>query len=142
MRIVTGRSQWQGSFREGAGTLSTASATLPDAPYTYASRFDGAAGACPEELLAAAHAACYNHALANISGLRHTPVASMTTTAEVTMGRDDQGPAILALHLTVEAKAPGMSETLFQDLAERARAGCAFSKALVLEPTLTATLVA
>ncbi|MFC8617832.1 OsmC family peroxiredoxin [Micromonospora purpureochromogenes] len=142
MPIVSGRSDWHGTLHGGSGTISTASDTLNAVPYTFASRFEGADGACPEELLAAAHAACYNQALSNISGKEGSQVASISTTAEVTMGDDDRGrPAITAIHLDVEAKAPGMSQEVFQYLTEQARARCAFSKMLVLEPTLTAKLV-
>ncbi|MBV1854382.1 OsmC family peroxiredoxin [Catellatospora tritici] len=140
MRTVSGHSDWTGTLQDGAGTISTTSATLDAVPYTYASRFEGAEGACPEELLAAAYAACYNQALSNISGKEGSQIASVTTTADVTMGVDDRGPAIVALHLTVEAKGPGMSQQIFQHLAEQARLRCAFSKVLVIDPTMTAKL--
>ncbi len=139
--IVTGSSQWQGTFREGDGTITTATGTLTDAPYTYASRFEGAPGACPEELLGAAHAACFNHALANISGIHGFTTESVTTSADVTMRRDDQGPAILAIHLNVQAKVPGATNETFQDLATRAKVNCAFSKVLTAALTMDATLV-
>jgi osmotically inducible protein OsmC len=68
MTTVTGRSQWSGTFFDGTGTLSTQTTdTLRDARYTFSSRFEGAPGAIPEELLVTAHAGCYNHALANIA---------------------------------------------------------------------------
>src|SRR5258708_4638368 len=108
------------------------SETLRDVAYTFASRFEGAKGACPEELLAAAHAGCINQALANICGMHGLTVATAHTSAEVTMGRDDRGPAILGVHVTVEAEVPGASDEQFQDLAERARVECAFSKALAV----------
>jgi lipoyl-dependent peroxiredoxin len=139
-RIVTGTADWQGAFRSGAGTISTASRTLDHAPYTYASRFEGADGACPEEILAAGHAACFNHALANIAGIRQLTVESVKTTASVTMGRDDKGPAILAVHLVVEARAAGLTGEQFADLAEQARAGCAFTKALIPQVGMEASL--
>ncbi|GIG00073.1 OsmC family peroxiredoxin [Catellatospora citrea] len=139
-RTVSGWSDWSGTLLDGAGTISTRSSTLDAVPYTYASRFEGAAGACPEELLAAAYAACYNEALSNISGKEGSQIASVSTTADVTMGVDDRGPAIVAVHLTVEATAPGMSPQVFQHLAEQARIRCAFSKVLVVEPTMNAKL--
>lgn len=138
--IVRGLSRWHGSFRQGDGTISTSRDTLRNAPYTFASRFEGADGACPEELLAAAHAACFNHALANISGLQELVVDTILTTAEVTMGRDDKGPAILGVHLKVEARLPGVSTEQFEDVAEKARLGCAFSKALCVPITMEARL--
>lgn len=137
---VVGRSDWHGSFRDGEGTISTATDTLSDAAYTYASRFDGAPGAIPEELLAAGHAGCFNHAVANISGRSGLTVESMHTSVEVTMGTDDHGPAIIGIHVTTEATIPGATGEKFQQIAEGARAWCAFSKALSVEITMKATL--
>ena len=64
-----GHSTWSGSWKQGAGTISTATDSVRGQPYSYASRFDGAPGASPEELLAAAHAGCFNQALANNFGI-------------------------------------------------------------------------
>lgn len=137
-RVVVGTSRWNGTFREGSGTVSTRSGTLRDEEYSYASRFEGAPGACPEELLAAAYAACFNQALANIAQLRGLDAGSVTTAAKVTMGRDERGPAILAIHLDVRAVVSEATAPHFQDLAGAARAGCAFSKALSVDSTMTA----
>jgi osmotically inducible protein OsmC len=90
MTIVTGSSRWNGPFLEGAGTMSTDTTdTVRGAAYTYASRFEGAQGAIPEELLVTGHAGCYNHALANIARKNGATVESITTTAQLTMGTDD-----------------------------------------------------
>lgn len=137
---VVGTSDWHGAFREGEGTISTATDTLPNAPYTFASRFEGAPGAIPEELLAAGHAGCFNHALANISGQNGLTVESVHTSVEVTMGTDDHGPAITGIHVTTDAKIPGATQATFRQIAEGARARCAFSKALSVEITMKATL--
>jgi osmotically inducible protein OsmC len=141
--IVTGQSQWHGSFFEGTGTLSTVtSQTVSGAPYTFASRFEGAPGAIPEELLAAGHAGCYNHALANIARKNDLAVESITTSAELTMGTDDRGYSVEGIHLVVTAVLPGVGEEKFAEIAEGARSGCAISKALRVPVTLDATLVA
>src|SRR5260370_35634403 len=95
--VGSGSSHWSGWFKEGQGTISTASGTLDDAPYTFASRFEGAAGAGPEELLGAAHAGCFNQALANISNIRGLTAETVCTPAAVTMGRADRGHAIPAI---------------------------------------------
>lgn len=137
-KVAEGFAQWEGPFREGHGTISTASRVLDGEAYTYASRFEGAPGANPEELLAAAHAACFNQALANISQIRGFEVHSVKTSAQVTMGRDAAGPAIVGIHLEVKAKVPEPTEPHFQDLVERARVGCAFSKALSVDITVMA----
>ncbi|GHH32363.1 OsmC family peroxiredoxin [Lentzea cavernae] len=140
--FVEAYSDWSGSFREGTGIVSTATtATLPDAPYTFASRFEGAPGAIPEELLAAGHAGCFNHALANISGQNDLVLDSVHTTVRLTMSTDDHGPSIAAIHFTVDATLPGASDEKFQEIAEGARAWCAFSKALsAVDITMQATL--
>ncbi|MEU0794238.1 OsmC family peroxiredoxin [Amycolatopsis sp. NPDC005961] len=139
--IVNAYSDWSGSFREGTGIVSTTTDTLRDAPYTFASRFEGAPGAIPEELLAAGHAGCFNHALANISGQNDLTLDAVHTTVQLTMGTDDHGPSIAAIHFAVEATLPGASEEKFQQIAEGARAWCAFSKALsAVDITMKATL--
>ncbi|MGJ6968833.1 OsmC family peroxiredoxin [Streptosporangium sp. G11] len=139
--IVSGTSHWRGTFRNGKGTISTATTnTLSGVSYTFASRFEGAPGAIPEELLAAGHAGCFNHALANISGQNDLTVQSVHTSVELTMGTDDHGPAITGIHVTTNAKIPGATPQKFQEIAEGARAWCAFSKALSVTVTMTATL--
>lgn len=135
---VVGSSDWRGAFKDGEGTISTTTSTLPNAPYTFASRFEGAPGAIPEELFAAGHAGCFNHALANIAGMNGLEVESVHTSVAVTMGTDDHGPAITAVHVTTEAKIPGAAEEKFQQIAEGARAWCSFSKALSVEVTMKA----
>lgn len=145
MTIVTGSAQWHGSFLGGTGTLSTDTTdTVHDAPYTYASRFEGARGAIPEELLVTAHAGCYNHALANIARKNGVAVESISTTAQLTMGTDDQGSdghgySVEGIHLIVEADLPGASDEQFGEIAEDARALCSISKILRVPITLTAT---
>jgi osmotically inducible protein OsmC len=145
MTTVTGRSQWRGSFFDGTGTLSTQTTdTLHDAPYTFGSRFEGAPGAIPEELLVTAHAGCYNHALANIARKDGVVVGSISTTAELTMGTDDQGTdghgySIERIHLIVKADLPGITDAKFGELAEQARALCAISKILRVPISLEAS---
>jgi lipoyl-dependent peroxiredoxin len=148
MAIVTGSSQWYGSFMDGTGTLSTQTTdTVRGAPYTFASRFEGAPGAIPEELLVTGHAGCYNHALANIARKNGVTVESISTVAELTMGTDDQGSdghgySVEGIHLRVEAHLPAITDEKFSELAEEARALCAISKILRVPITLDATLTA
>jgi osmotically inducible protein OsmC len=139
--IVSGSSHWQGSFRDGTGTISTNTKTLREMPYSFASRFEGSPGAIPEELLAAAHAGCFNHALANIVGMADLKIDSIQTSAQVAMGSDERGPAVLGVHLVVEASAPDVTPDQFRLFADRARQTCAISKALSVEITMDATLV-
>jgi osmotically inducible protein OsmC len=148
MAIVAGHSHWNGSFKEGTGTLSTATTdTILSAPYTFASRFHGAPGAIPEELVATGHAGCYNHALVNIAGKLGISVESITTTAELAMGTDDKGSdghgySVEGVHLVVQADIPTVTDEQFATITEEARTGCSISKALRVPITLTATRTA
>ena len=148
MTIVTGSSQWYGSFFEGTGNLSTETTdTIRSAPYTYASRFEGAPGAIPEELLVTGHAGCYNHALANIARKNGVVVESIITTAQLTMGTDNQGSdghgySVEGIHLIVQADLPGITDEKFQEIADDARRLCSISKILRVPITLDATRVA
>jgi osmotically inducible protein OsmC len=147
MTIVAGSSQWNGSFFGGTGTLSTdTSETIHDAPYTFASRFEGAPGAIPEELLVTGHAGCYNHALANIARKNGVAVESITTTAQLTMGTDSQGSdghgySVDSIHLIVRADLPGVTDAQFEQLADDARRLCAISKILRVPITLEAARI-
>src|SRR5476651_2321262 len=119
-----GYATWQGSWKQGDGTVSTASAVLKNQLCSYASRFEGAPGASPEELLAAAHASCFNQALANNFGMIDLEAESISTTVAIKFGIDDEGhPYIRGSHIVVQAKAPGCTEEKFQHCAERARIG-------------------
>jgi lipoyl-dependent peroxiredoxin len=148
MAIVTGSSQWYGSFFEGTGSLSTETTdTIHSAPYTYASRFEGAPGAIPEELLVTGHAGCYNHALANIARKNGVAVESIITTAQLTMGTDNQGSdghgySVEGIHLIVQADLPDITDEKFQEIADDARKLCSISKILRVPITLDATRVA
>ncbi|MFQ6395617.1 OsmC family peroxiredoxin [Nocardia sp. KC 131] len=145
MTVVSGHAQWYGSFKGGTGSLSTKTTdTIHEAPYTYASRFEGAPGAIPEELLVTGHAGCYNHALANIALKVGVTVESISTTAELTMGTDDQGSdghgySVEGIHFIVKADLPGITDEAFAELTEQARALCSISKILKVPITLDAT---
>ncbi|BAV04914.1 osmotically inducible protein OsmC [Filimonas lacunae] len=139
---LTGISTWKGSWKKGNGTLSTQTRILEAVPVSYSSRFEHAPGAIPEELLAAAHAACYNQALANIAGQNQLETTSINTTVNLDLGFDDAGrPEIKSIHFNVEAAIPGASEQQFQTFAEGARVGCAISKIIKLPTTINARLL-
>lgn len=127
---------WQGSGKEGKGTLSTQSSALKDNSYSYVTRFEDAAGTNPEELMAAAHAGCFSMKLAFVLGAAgHTP-EEIKTQCHITL---DNG-AITTSELEVTAKVPGISEADFQKAAEEAKANCPVSKAYNMEIELKATL--
>jgi lipoyl-dependent peroxiredoxin len=134
--------QWQGDLKGGSGELSFGSGAYTGS-YTFASRFESGDGTNPEELLAAAHAACFSMSLSNIlAGAGHTP-ASVRTEAVVTLDRVDGAPAITKVELTTVGDVPDIDEAEFQEHAAAAKAGCPVSKLfasaeIVLDATLSA----
>jgi lipoyl-dependent peroxiredoxin len=137
-----GRSTWKGSWKQGNGTISTQSGTLHDVPYTFASRFEGAAGASPEELLGAAHAGCFNQALANNFGMIELEAAFIDTSVTIEFGDSVAGhPAITSSHITVKAAVANISEEHFRHCAERARSNCTISRSLKCDITMDALLI-
>lgn len=138
-----GYSDWSGSWKEGAGSISTESLTVPKTYYSYATRFEGANGASPEELLAAAEAGCFNQALANNFGMNNLKAESIATSAVVEVGRDEKdSPVISGIVLQVEALVPGATTEVFDACVERARTRCSIAKVLKVEITVQATLLA
>lgn len=138
---ATGYSTWQGSWKEGAGTLSTTSDTLKDAPYSFSSRFEGTPGGSPEELLGTAHAGCFNQALANNFGMNKFVARRIDSSVTVDLGYGDDGhPAIKSIHIVTEGAVPGLSQALFTHCVERARTHCTLAKIFKCEITVEATL--
>jgi len=141
--IRTGSAVWNGTIKDGSGSLTTPSGVLSSTPYSFKMRFEdetGRSGTNPEELIAAAHAGCFSMALSGqLTKAGFTP-DSLATSAAVTLEQKDGGFAITKVHLTLEAKVPGITEAQFQELAGAAKAGCPVSKVLNAEITLAATL--
>ena len=130
---------WIGSLLEGSGTTSLDSSDAGEFPVTWAARSEGVTGMTnPEELLGAAHSACYSMALSNaLSKAGHTPT-SLQVTAAVTFV---PGEGITGSHLLVSASVPGLGADEFQTFAENAKTGCPVSAALTgTSITLEATL--
>ncbi|MBL6080599.1 OsmC family protein [Belnapia sp. T18] len=131
---------WQGSGKEGTGSLTTQSGVLKDSQYGFKTRFENGPGTNPEELIAAAHAGCFTMALAfQLSGAGHEPQA-LDTSAKVSLEQEGSGWKIAAVALTLKAKVPGLSQEEFRKLADAAKAGCPVSKVLNASITLDATL--
>jgi osmotically inducible protein OsmC len=137
-----GSAAWQGGIKDGRGTISTESGALSAYPYGFASRFEGQKGSNPEELIGAAHAACFTMALSLILGEAKLTAEQMDTSAEVTLQQVEGGFSITAVHLTLKAKVPGTDQAAFEELAAKAKAGCPVSKLFKADITLDATLVA
>ncbi len=136
---------WEGDLRSGVGKASTESGALQDVSITFATRFEDAPGSNPEELIAAAHAACFSMQLSGLlTGQGHPPTA-IRTRATLTMRKDQSGARITGIHLEAEASVPGIDEAAFQLAAEKAKEICPVSALLTpgLESvTLDARLLA
>jgi osmotically inducible protein OsmC len=132
----TARAEWQGTGKEGKGTLTTQSGVLSATPYGFNTRFGDQKGTNPEELLAAAHAGCFSMALAfALTGAGFTPTR-LATSAAVTIEPEGAGFKISRSALKLEATVPNIDRDQFQKLAEGAKAGCPVSKVLNAEVTL------
>ena len=130
---------WFGDLSSGSGTTSLDSSDAAEFPVTWAARSEGVSGQTnPEELLGAAHSACYSMAFSHALAQAGTAPESLQVTAAVTF---EPGTGITGSHLLVSAKIPGISPEDFQRLAEEAKANCPVSKALSGIPiTLEASL--
>jgi lipoyl-dependent peroxiredoxin len=121
--------RWDGSFKEGSGTMRVGSAAF-EGPYTAESRFEEGEGTNPEELIGAAHAGCFSMALSlALDQAGHHP-ESIATDASVHIDPADDGFSITRVELATRARVPGIDEDEFQRLAEAAKQGCPVSKAL------------
>ncbi|WP_455820776.1 OsmC family protein [Pseudomonas cerasi] len=131
-----GQAHWEGNIKQGKGTVSTESGALSQQPYGFNTRFEGKAGTNPEELIGAAHAACFSMALSLMLGeAGHTP-ESIDTTADVSLDKVDGGFAITKVALQSKIKLPGIEKADFDTIIQQAKAGCPVSKLLSTEITL------
>src|SRR3954466_5825703 len=131
---------WSGTGKEGKGTITTQSGVLSGTPYSFSRRFGDEKGTNPEELIGAAHAACFTMALAFQLTGAGKPAESLDTKADVSLEQVEGGWKIAAVALTLKAKVPGLSKDEFMNLAEAAKANCPVSKVLNATITLDATL--
>lgn len=132
---------WQGGLKEGNGTFSGESGEVTGS-YSMGSRFEEAGGSNPEELLAAAHAACYSMALAHgLEGAGFTP-KEVSTDAACTVERDGDGFTITTMKLTTRAEVPEIDTERFNQIAQATKSGCPVSRALAgVDIQLEATLI-
>ena len=132
--------QWRGDLKSGAGTISTASGTLSQTPYSFHSRFEQGKGTNPEELLAAAHAGCFTMAVSAQLAQAGLKADSLTTTCKITLDKTDGGFGITESHLEMKAKIPGATKEAFEKATEAAKSGCPVSKLYNTKITLDARL--
>jgi len=127
-------------LKDGKGTVSSTSKVLSNTPYSFTTRFENTPGTNPEELIAAAHAACFSMALSAQLGSADLTPESINTTATLTMEKLDAGFTITAIQLDVTARVPKADEAAFNKAAEDAKSGCPVSKVLKAKITMNAKL--
>jgi osmotically inducible protein OsmC len=143
MTEKTASVHWQGRGKQGRGKISTETAALDDYPYGFASRFeDDRRGTNPEELLGAAHAACFTMAFSFACDKAGLATSEVETTASVRLSKLGEGFVIDRIALTMQAKVAGIDDAKFQEIASAAKSDCPLSRALASVPeiTLRATL--
>jgi len=129
---------WEGAGKAGKGQVSTETGALQGYPYGAASRFgDDRKGTNPEEILGAAHAACFTMAFAFSCEKAGITPSAIDTTAAVRIVKDGEGFKIDRIALTLQATVPGIDNAKFQELAQGAKKGCPLSKALAAVPEIT-----
>jgi osmotically inducible protein OsmC len=139
--VRKGSAVWNGSLKEGKGTVSTESGVLTNSQYSFSTRFENGKGTNPEELIAAAHAGCFSMALSAQLGNAGITPQSVETTASVTLEKLDSGFAVTKVHLDCTARIPGGNKAAFDTAAANAKSGCPISKLLKAEITLDAKLI-
>jgi osmotically inducible protein OsmC len=131
---------WNGTVKDGKGSISTPSGTLTDAPYSFLTRFENAKGTNPEELIGAAHAGCFAMALsAQLSTMNFTP-ESIKVTATVSLEKLEAGWTISKIHLDLAARIPGITQAAFESAAASAKANCPVSRLFKADITLNSVL--
>ena len=135
MASRTGSALWNGNLPDGSGELTVGDGVFSGS-YSAKSRFEEGEGTNPEELIAAAHAACFSMALSNVLDQAGHAPESVSTTAAVHLRMGDEGPQIHRIQLTTEGRVPGIDQEQFDQHAEEAKAGCPVSKALAAVPEI------
>jgi osmotically inducible protein OsmC len=135
-----GSTTWSGGLREGKGAVSTESRALENHPYSFFTRYGEKLGTNPEELLGAAHAACFTMSFVRMLGMANFVPEQVDGKSDVVIEKDGDGFSITSVHLTVSARIPGIDQNTFQSIAAKAKAGCPVSKLMKVEIGFEATL--
>jgi len=125
MSVRTAKSQWNGTLKDGKGTMNFSNYS---GPYTFKSRFEEGSGTNPEELVGAAHSGCYSMFLAALIAGEGLSAESVETTARVHLGKDDIGPVVTTIELDCSVKCEGLSQDKFQELSAEAKEKCPISR--------------
>lgn len=134
-----GSAEWQGGLKDGKGTVSTQSGALSEQPYGFNTRFEDKPGTNPEELVGAAHAACFSMALSKMLEEAGITGISIQTTSKITLEQDGDGFTVTKAHLETRVSGDG-DKAKIEELAQQAKAGCPISKLLNAEISLDATV--
>ncbi|MEW5561092.1 OsmC family protein [Enterobacter asburiae] len=135
-----GQAHWEGDLKRGKGTVSTESGVLNQQPYGFNTRFEGAKGTNPEELIAAAHASCFSMALSLMLSEAGFTATSIDTEATVSLDKSDAGFSITKVALQSKIAVPDIDPGTFDGIIQKAKAGCPVSQVLKAEITLDYTL--
>lgn len=135
-----GTANWQGTLKDGTGKVSTQTKALTDHPYGFKARFEDGPGTNPEELVGAAHAACFAMAMSLNLGEKGYTADTIDAKSTVSLEEVDGGFAVTKAHIEVTATIPDISEEEFQEVAKATEKGCPISKLLNAEITMDATL--
>jgi lipoyl-dependent peroxiredoxin len=135
-----GSAEWRGDLKTGKGTVSSGSGVLQNTQYSFSTRFEEGKGTNPEELIAAAHAACFSMALSAQLGNAGVTPESIRTNATVTLEKLEGGFTVTESHLDVVARIPGGDQAKFDQAAKNAKEGCPISKLLNAKITMDAKL--
>lgn len=130
-----GSAEWKGDLPSGAGTFTAGDSI--SGGYTFKSRFEDGPGSNPEQLIAAAHAACFSMALSNILAEAGSAPESVRTDATVTLRFIDGAPTIAKIALVTTGTVPGLDQDAFAAHAATAKATCPVSRALAGVPEIT-----
>jgi lipoyl-dependent peroxiredoxin len=133
MPVRNAQATWNGNLKEGNGSIKVGSGAF-EGKYSFGTRFEGAPGTNPEELIGAAHAGCYSMALAAGLGKNGFNPQSVHTTAAVTLEKVGEGFKITKIQLSTEAQVPGIDPAKFQEIANATKVGCPISQALSAVP--------
>ncbi|WP_372759864.1 OsmC family protein [Pseudoalteromonas sp.] len=134
------KSSWSGAIKTGKGSISTQSGALQQQPFGFNTRFEDKPGSNPEELVAAAHSACFSMALSLELGEAGFTADNIDTEAVVSLDEVDDGFAVTHIALEVNAKIDDISDEQFQVLCEKTKNTCPISKLMNAEISLTANL--
>ena len=137
----TASAVWHGGLKDGKGKISTQSGVLKDSQYSFGTRFENGIGTNPEELLGAAHAACFAMSFVRMLGMTNLVPEQLDSKSEVVIDKDGDGFAITSVHLSIVAKIPGIDEATFQSIAMKAKTGCPVSKLMNTNISFEARLV-